>query len=175
MIQRDPLLSRDQLREVDALHQTMMDPIEAMASELSHGVLHVQHITFRQFLQGWDEAEGWGEADVFKMIGPESDTDSVRVGVGPRVTEGLAGLMPVPDWDLATTGGITSVLVGLLAMAWQIHGGSIDLSGSQFAESDQDGELDHLVVSVTHWFESKRRDHHVAVCYDESFLVRMMG
>ncbi|MBT3345720.1 MAG: hypothetical protein HN712_00525 [Gemmatimonadetes bacterium] len=168
------LLSRDQLREVDDLHREILDPIQELLSGLSHGVAHLQYITFRQFLEGWEEGQGWGEADLYDVMDSDSESSSLRLGVGESVAESLRGLQVVPDgWNLTTSDGIASVLVGLLAMAWQMRGGSVGLQpGSQFVASDREGNHDRKIVAVTHWFgQSDSSDHHVVVCYDESFLV----
>ena len=175
MAKRQPLLSPDQLSEIEQLHAGILDPIEEMAVGLLHGVQHLHHITFRQFLEGWEEGEAWGDADLFDVIRPGAEVDSVQFGVGPNVAGSLTDLMPIPDWDLTTTGGIASVFAGLLAMAWQIRGTPIDLSGSQFTVSVRGGDMDRTVVVVTHWLGSKHRDHRVAVCYDESLLVRALA
>ncbi len=168
------LLSRDQLREVDGLHRELLDPIQDLLSGLSHGVAHLQYITFRQFLEGWEEGPGWGEADLYDVMDGDPDSSSLRLGVGARVAENLSGLSVVPDgWNLTTTDGIASVLVGLLAMAWQMRGGSVGLQpGSQFVASGREGNHDRKIVAVTHWIgQADSSDHHVVVVYGESFLV----
>ena len=168
------LLSRDQLREVDDLHREILEPIQELLSGLSHGVAHLQYITFRQFLEGWDEGPGWGDADLYDVMDGAPESSSLRLGIGEGVAESLSGLQVVPDgWNLTSTDGIASVLVGLLAMAWQMRGGSVGLQpGSQFVASDREGNHDRRVVTVTHWIgQSDSTDHHMVVVYDESFLV----